>query len=112
MSKRILVVDDSNSIRVMVKMICKRAGCHVLEAGDGSEALTLLDNEEVDLILLDHHMPGINGLDVLKQLRSLNQYTSMPIYMITANDSDELKVEAEAAKVSGYFIKPIDGKRL
>ena len=112
MDKRILVVDDSNSIRVMVKMIYKRAGHMVLEACDGNEAFTKLDQEKVDLVLLDHHMPGIDGLDVLKKIRSSDDYKTLPVYMITANDSEELKEEAAEANVNGFFVKPLDGKKL
>lgn len=79
MSKTILVVDDSASLRMVVAMALTGAGYEVLEAEDGEAALRYLDGRKVHLIISDVHMPNLNGLGLVKAVRMLPRYRFMPI---------------------------------
>ena len=106
MSKTILSVDDSPSIRQMVSFTLKAAGYTVIEAVDGNDGLNKARGAAVDLVLTDQNMPGMDGLTMIKALRALPAYKSKPILMLTTESSDDMKSKGKAAGASGWIVKP------
>ena len=108
----VLIVDDSKLARiVMGKALASLAPAwRKLEAGNADEALALLDQQAVDVIVLDFNMPGRNGLELAEELRA--RYSAMPIALATANVQDEVVSRARAANVT-FVSKPVteDGLR-
>ncbi len=105
---RLLVVDDNEMNRDMLSRRLTRRGHDVLTAADGQEALAMVERESFDVILLDVMMPGITGLDVLRQIRRTHDGTSLPVVMVTAKDASSDVVEALEAGANDYVTKPLD----
>ena len=112
MGKTIVAVDDSGSLRQMVVFSLNAAGYQVIEAVDGEDALNKAKTNVVDLVLTDQNMPKMDGLTLIKSLRSLSTYQKVPILMLTTESSDEMKALGRAAGATGWLVKPFDPKRL
>jgi len=112
MSKIVLTVDDSTSMRQMVSFALKGAGYGVLEASDGNDGLAKAKANSVSLILTDQNMPGMDGLSLIKALRALPSYKSVPILMLTTESSDSIKAQGRAAGATGWIVKPFDPAKL
>lgn len=112
MAKTILAVDDSGSLRQMVAFSLKAAGYDVVQAVDGQDGLNKAKEKTVDLVLTDQNMPIMDGLTLIKNLRSLSSYQKIPILMLTTESSDEMKAKGRAAGANGWLVKPFDPKRL
>jgi len=97
MAKTILAVDDSVSIRKMVNFTLKSAGYEVIEANDGQEGLKKARSTAINLVLTDHNMPRMDGLTLIKTLRALPQYATVPILMLTTESSEAMKAQGKAA---------------
>jgi len=105
---RVLIVEDSKVIRKMIFEILSSAGYDdILEAENGIEALALLDIE-VELILTDFNMPGMDGLTFIKEVQKNPVYAKIPIIMITTRGAKSEVVEAVKQGVKGYIVKPFD----
>ena len=111
-SKTILVVDDSGSLRQMVVFSLRSVGYQVVEAVDGQEAFDLAKKQVFDLVLTDQNMPRMDGLTLIRSLRALPQYQQVPILMLTTESSDEMKARGRAVGANGWMVKPFDPKRL
>ena len=102
-----LVVDDFSTMRRIIKNLLHDLGyANVIEADDGNTALPLLREGNVDFLITDWNMPGMPGLELLKQVRADARLAKMPVLMLTAEAKREQIVEAVQAGVSGYVIKP------
>ena len=112
MAKTILAVDDSGSLRQMVAFSLQSAGYNVVQAVDGQDGLNKAKDKTVDLVLTDQNMPIMDGLTMIKSLRSLSSYQKVPILMLTTESSDEMKAKGKAAGANGWLVKPFDPKRL
>jgi two-component system chemotaxis response regulator CheY len=112
MSKKILVIDDSESIRELVSMVLENGGYAVDRGSDGLSALKLLDGRKVDLIITDLNMPNVDGISLIREVRKMNQYTTTPILILTTESQTALKEEAKAAGATGWVIKPFAGEKL
>lgn len=112
MSKSILAVDDSTSIRQMVSLTLKSAGYEVTEAVDGQDGLNKAKSRHFNLVLTDQNMPKMDGLSLVKSLRTMPEYKSAPILMLTTESSDEMKSKGRAAGATGWLVKPFDPPRL
>ena len=112
MAKTILAVDDSSSLRQMVAFSLKAAGYNVVEAVDGQDGLDKAKLQAVDLVLTDQNMPRMDGLALIKTLRTLPTYAKTPILMLTTESSDEMKAKGRAAGANGWLVKPFDPQRL
>ena len=112
MAKTILAVDDSSSLRQMVAFSLKAAGYQVVEAVDGQDGLDKARQQVVDLVLTDQNMPRMDGLALIKTLRTLPTYAKTPILMLTTESSDEMKSKGRAAGANGWLVKPFDPQRL
>lgn len=112
MSKVILAVDDSASIRKMVAFTLTGAGYQVIEAVDGQDGLDKARASTVDLVLTDQNMPRMDGLSLVKQLRAMPQYKSAPILILTTESGDQMKQQGKAAGATGWLVKPFDPPKL
>ncbi len=112
MSKTVLTVDDSASIRQMVSFTLKAAGYQVVEAVDGEDGLNKAKAGSVNLVLTDQNMPKMDGLTLVKNLRALPQYKTAPILMLTTESGDAMKAQGKAAGATGWLVKPFDPPKL
>ena len=112
MAKSILAIDDSASIRQMVSFTLKRSGYEVVEAVDGMDGLEKAKTKSFNLILSDQNMPRMDGLTLVKNLRALPQYKTVPILMLTTESSDAMKSQGKAAGATGWLVKPFDPQKL
>lgn len=112
MSKHVLIVDDSTSIRQMVEATLKSANYAVTAAKDGQEAFNLCKTKVYDFVLTDQNMPNMDGLTLIKSLRGLPTYSSVPIVVLTTEAGDELKAQGRAAGATGWMVKPFDPAKL
>ena len=112
MSKTILTVDDSKSLRQMVAFSLKAAGFTVVEAEDGEDGLAKAREHDIDLVLTDQNMPKMDGLTLIRELRATVAYTRKPILMLTTESSDEMKNKGRAVGATGWLVKPFDPVKL
>jgi len=112
MAKTILAVDDSPSIRKMVRFPLKSGGYDVVEAIDGNDGLEKAIRHQASLVLTDQNMPGMDGLTLIRSLRDLPSYRSVPILMLTTETSADMKAQGRAAGATGWLGKPFDPERL
>ncbi|TMM23082.1 MAG: response regulator transcription factor [Actinobacteria bacterium] len=106
---RVLVVDDENDIRGLVRELLERAGHDVVEAPDGNEGLRLFYAEHPDVVILDVSMPGLTGWEVLERIRELGE---TPVIMLTANADELDKVRGLRAGADDYITKPFGRQEL
>jgi two-component system chemotaxis response regulator CheY len=112
MSKTIMIVDDSASMRQMVSFTLLDAGYVVVEARDGVDALANCTAQKVDLFISDLNMPNMDGIQLTRQLRALAPYRFTPIVMLTTESQTEKKMEGKAAGATGWVIKPFQMEQL
>ncbi|MEQ6884779.1 response regulator [Salicola sp. Rm-C-2C1-2] len=112
MSKHVLIVDDSASIRQMVEATLKQAGYQVTAAEDGKKAQDLCQSKRFDFVLTDQNMPNMDGLTLIKNLRGMSSYRSTPIVVLTTEASDSMKAKGRAAGATGWMVKPFDPSKL
>lgn len=109
-NKKVLVVDDQYGIRVLLKEVFSRDGFSIFQAANGNAALDIIQMEHPDLILLDMKMPGMDGIELLRHLRTI--HPAAKVIMMTAYG--ELDMVAEASKLGAlaHFTKPFDIEEL
>jgi len=112
MSKTILAVDDSASMRQMIAVTLRTAGYDVVEAEDGDVALEYARKHRVDLVLADVNMPGIDGITLVAQLRTLPAYHLTPLLLLTTESSQERKLQGKRAGATGWMVKPFNPAQL
>ncbi|WP_018277438.1 response regulator [Teredinibacter turnerae] len=106
MSKNVLVVDDSSSVRQVVGLVLKNAGFDVVEACNGEEALKLLDGRKLHLIVSDLNMPVMDGITFAKQAKEMDDYKFTPILMLTTESDQEKKKQGKEAGIKAWLVKP------
>ncbi len=115
MAYNVLVVDDSRSMRKVIIKTLKLSGFdigEIYEASNGKEALEVLDSNWVDLILSDIHMPVMNGIEFVKNLRKNEMYKDIPVILITTESNEERLNEAMALGAQGYIRKPFQPEQI
>ncbi|MCP4433852.1 MAG: response regulator [Gammaproteobacteria bacterium] len=112
MSKTILVVDDSTSIRQLVSMSLKDAGFEVIEACDGKDALSKLAGQKVHLIVSDVNMPNMDGITLVKEVKAHPQYKFTPIMMLTTESQESKMQEGKDAGAKAWLTKPFQADQL
>ena len=112
MAKIVLAIDDSASIRQMVSFTLKSSGYEVTEAVDGMDGLDKAKGKTFDLVLSDQNMPRMDGITLIKSLRAMPQYKSVPIVMLTTESSEAMKQQGRAAGATGWLVKPFDPQKL
>ncbi len=109
---KILVVDDSNSIRDMVSFTLKSAGFETTEAKDGLEGLNKAKSSNFDLVISDVNMPNMDGITLCQELRKLPSFKFTPILMLTTESSTDMKMRGKAAGATGWLVKPFNPEKL
>ncbi len=112
MAKTIMTVDDSTSVRQMVKFTLSGAGYDVVEAVDGRDALAKLQNTHVDMMITDLNMPNLDGIGLIRAVRSDTSHKFMPIIMLTTESQDTKKQDGKAAGATGWIVKPFKPEQL
>lgn len=107
--KRILIVDDSSMIRLVVSKAARKAGYDVVEASNGKEGLEQLSkNESISLILSDINMPVMDGMEMISKIKDDENTKFIPIVMLTTEDSKELKQKGRDLGVKAWMVKPFN----
>jgi two-component system chemotaxis response regulator CheY len=112
MAKTILVVDDSTSLRQIVKMALTGVGYQVIEAADGKAALALLDGRQINMAICDVNMPVMSGIEFVKAAKALSAYKFMPILMLTTESQEAKKDQGKAAGARAWMVKPFSPSQL
>lgn len=110
-----MIVDDSLSMRKLIKKVIELSGFDVeefLEAANGREALQLLEDHWVDLVLCDIHMPEMDGLELLRQMRQEEVLGRIPVIMISTEGREEVLKEAQELGAKGYVKKPFSPEKI
>lgn len=111
-AQTILAVDDSASMRQMVRYTLEGAGYKVLQASDGIEALELAKNGTADLVLTDVNMPRMDGIELVRELRALSSYKFVPMLVLTTESGQETKMRGKQAGATGWIVKPFNPGQL
>ena len=109
---KVLIVEDTDSLRITLKVRLENAGLEVVSAIDGQEAIQLLEKVIPDLILADIVMPKVNGVEFLHYVKSQKKYKDIPVIMLTAKGEKKDVMLAKQAGADDYIIKPFDGTKL
>lgn len=113
MAKTILIVDDSSSLRMVVKLALMRAGYEVIEAGDGKEALAQLEKTaKVHLIVSDVNMPNMDGITFVTQVKQHPRHKFTPVIMLTTEGQDAKKEQGRAAGAKAWIVRPFNPPQL
>jgi len=108
----IMTVDDSPSMRMLLKAALTDLGYKVLEAEDGVHALERLDGAEPDLLITDINMPRLDGFGLIERVREQDRLRNLPILVLTTESSDEKKQRARSAGATGWIVKPFHPDKL
>ena len=111
MAKVILAVDDSTSVRQLVRFTLSEAGYTVVEAVDGRDALGKM-NQQIDLVITDLNMPNLDGIGLIRGIRAIRQRQGLPILMLTTESQDARKQEGRAAGATGWIVKPFTPQQM
>lgn len=112
MGKKILIIDDSNSMRGILRSALLGGGFEVIEAANGQEALVTLDGQRVDLIITDVNMPGMDGISVVREIRRRPRTKCIPVLILTTESTPELKQAGRVAGATGWIVKPFNPQQL
>jgi two-component system chemotaxis response regulator CheY len=110
--KTVMTVDDSPSMRQMVRFVLQGGGYQVVEAADGLDALSKLNGRDLDLFLSDINMPKMDGIELTRKLRAIPQYKFVPIVLLTTESHPEKKQEGKAAGATAWIVKPFNPDQL
>jgi two-component system, chemotaxis family, chemotaxis protein CheY len=113
MAKKILIVDDSSTVRQTVALALSNAGYDSIEAGDGVDGLQRLEqNNEVALVICDVNMPKKNGIEMLLSMRADARHAAIPVVMLTTEGNPDLMEQARRAGAKGWLVKPFKNESL
>lgn len=114
MQKNILIVDDSESIRELVGNTLEQAGYKVYKGVNGKDGLERLKTleDDISLVITDLFMPVMDGIDLIKGVRGMEEYKFVPILMLTTESHMDKKIEGKKAGVTGWMVKPFEEERL
>ena len=111
---KVLLVDDSEIIRTQVTDILSDAGCEVIQAFDGDQGLKVAKEKsaEIDAVITDYTMPGLNGVELVESLKAMTSYEGKGMIMLTTEAGAELKKKGNAIGVRAWLVKPVNGDLL
>lgn len=110
---RVLIVDDFSTMRRIIKNLLTDLGFNnTVEAEDGHSALAVLRQDAVELVITDWNMPGMTGIELLREIRADAKFRTLPVLMVTAEAKREQIIEAAQNGVNGYIIKPFTAQTL
>jgi two-component system chemotaxis response regulator CheY len=108
MSKTALIVDDSVTMRNMVTLAMQEMGFEVAAAGDGVEAVDKAKSGQFTIIITDINMPNMDGIELVRHLREMDIYKTIPILVLTTESGDNAKAAGRSAGASGWIVKPFN----
>ena len=110
---RVLVVDDFSTMRRIIKNILRQLGfSDIVEADDGTTAWEALNRDKIEFVISDWNMPKMTGIELLRKVRSSEEFAVLPFLMVTAEAQQQNIIEAVQAKVSNYIVKPFTAETL
>lgn len=112
MNKTIITVDDSRTMRDMLKLTLSQAGYNVVQAVDGVHGLEVVETVPADLVITDINMPNMDGFGLIERLRGDDRYRAMPILVLTTEGDPEKKNRAREAGATGWIVKPFNPTKL
>ena len=112
MSKTILTVDDSKSIREAVRFALEPLGYNIVEAEDGLDGIAQLEKEQVDLVITDLNMPNLDGLEFIEAVRQRDDFAGLPLVMLTTEGQADKMRRGKKAGASGWIVKPFNELQL
>jgi two-component system chemotaxis response regulator CheY len=112
MTRKILAIDDSKTMRGILKQVLSRAGYDVSLAEDGEDGLSCLENDVPHLIITDINMPRLDGFGLIEEVRRRKHLRALPILVLTTETAAELKDRAWSAGATGWIVKPFDEDKL
>lgn len=112
MSKKVMIVDDSNAIRQSLSFTLKSAGYEVVEASNGVDALNLMKQNAIGLFISDVNMPGMDGIALLKKIKEDRNYSHTPVIMLTTESGGDMINEGKNAGARAWMIKPFGPDQL
>jgi two-component system chemotaxis response regulator CheY len=112
MSKTIMIIDDSATLRQVIKVTLQKAGYEVLEGQHGQEALDQLDGRKIHLMICDVNMPVMDGITFVTEVKKLQEYKFTPIVMLTTESQETKKLEGKAAGAKAWIVKPFKPEQL
>jgi two-component system chemotaxis response regulator CheY len=108
-----MTVDDSTTVRQMVSFTLSDAGYQIVEACDGKDALSKLgDSATIDMLITDLNMPNLDGIELIKNVRTQPRHKFVPILMLTTESQETKKQQGKAAGASGWIVKPFSATQL
>ncbi|MGB0659073.1 MAG: response regulator [Mangrovicoccus sp.] len=108
----ILIVDDSPTVLMSMENLLARLGHRAIKASSAEDALGKATGSAAKLVITDYHMPGKNGVELIRALRGNSQYRFTPMLVLTTESQKEKRDEAKAAGATGWLVKPVDPKQL
>lgn len=112
MTRKIMTVDDSETIRQMLSFTLKKAGYEVIEAVNGVDALAKLKKEKVEMLITDLNMPEMDGIELIREVRKNPGNRFVPIIMLTTESQEQKKKAGKTAGASGWIVKPFKPEQL
>jgi len=112
MTRKVLVVDDSVTMRNMLEVSMVEEGFEVITADDGVNALKAIGDNKLDLVITDINMPNMDGIELIKRLRKLNSTKFIPILVVTTEGGENTKQDGKAAGATGWIVKPFQPQTL
>ncbi|MEA3496030.1 MAG: response regulator [Bacteroidota bacterium] len=112
MTKKILFIDDSKSVREVLQFTLEENGYDVLIGINGKDGLAFLNGQKIDLIITDLHMPEMDGISFIKKARKIKKYQHIPILFLTTETQLEKKLEAKKSGATGWITKPFVAEKL
>ena len=112
MAITILTVDDSKTMRNMLKLALDAVGFNVVQAEDGIEGLAVLKRDLPDVVVTDINMPNMDGFEFISAVRNEPHYCTIPILVLTTESNEIKKAKARQAGATGWIVKPFESKRL
>ena len=106
MTARVLVVDDSATVRQQVGIALRQSGFEIVEACDGAEGAEAIGKGGIDCVICDVNMPNMNGIEMLRKVKSEPANADLPVVMLTTEGSKELITQAKEAGAKGWIVKP------
>jgi two-component system, chemotaxis family, chemotaxis protein CheY len=112
MSKTILIVDDSVSVRHLLNVVLKGAGYDVIDSCDGADALAKMTGQRIHLIISDVNMPKMDGISFVKSVKQMPSYKFTPIIMLTTETQEAKRREGQAAGAKAWLVKPFNPEQM
>jgi two-component system, chemotaxis family, chemotaxis protein CheY len=107
-----MTVDDSASVRMMVSFTLSELGFDIVEAVDGNDALKKIEKKQIDMLITDVNMPGLDGIGLVRKIREHPSYRFIPILILTTESEAGKKQEGRAAGATGWIVKPFKPEQL